>query len=67
MNKPPEGLQIMDYPAIDDGARDLLRRIVEFFETRCDNCVTHYCEACTAKFTALILEAREFLAELPNG
>ena len=64
-----EGQQIMDYPAmsIDDGARERLAAIVAFFETRCDKCIEHYCESCTDKFKALILEARDFLEEGEHG
>jgi hypothetical protein len=67
MPKTPDGLQIMDYPAmpmpVDDGARERLAAIVAFFETRCENCVEHYCPECTDKFKDLLLEARDYLED----
>jgi hypothetical protein len=63
----PKGLQIMDYPAmppvIDDGAREHLEKIISFFDTKCEACVEHYCEACTEKFKALLYDARDYLNE----
>ena len=50
-------------PPPDDGARERLRAIVSFFETRCDKCVEHYCPECTERLSKLIIEAAEFLAE----
>ena len=69
-DRPTGERQIMDYPAmpsIDDGARERLRAIVSFFETRCDKCVEHYCESCMEKFKDLILEARDYLEEMEDA
>lgn len=48
-------------------ARERLEAIVKFFETRCPQCKEHYCPECTERLGKMIVEAAEFLAELPNG
>jgi hypothetical protein len=61
------GLMSTAMPPVDDGARERLAKIVKFFDTRCEGCTTHYCPDCTFRFEKMILEAAEYLAELPNG
>jgi len=57
------GLMSAPMPPPDDGARERLRAIVSFFETRCPNCIEHYCPECTERLGKLIVEARDYLNE----
>jgi hypothetical protein len=57
------GLMSAAMPVVDDGARERLQKIVSFFDTRCDDCIEHYCPQCTEKFKALLYDARDYLEE----
>jgi hypothetical protein len=60
---------IMDYPAvppIDDGARMRLRAIINFFDTRCEGCTSHYCAECTARLEQILLESLAYLESTDN-